>query len=306
MKQGIMKLSKKVCLIIVLFVSACAPQANLAADPGSPASQTPIPPTATPTAEEADSWLVFTDTPPPPGWPTPTMPPEFAARFTQAVQTAQARYEQVLEGEALEDAERGLAIWQDISWHELGYAQRHQNEHSQSLEETLEIFLTQLEYRVDVDLKWAGFQKRTPEERQAAFQAVADYTGMVVSYQRTETWPFVQMIMVEVYNSGLYVYSVNIETDRIVEIEPLHDNTSTGIDYNQEPENGWELAKAVIRRLAPEVDLDQLTVRDHMPRYYVWEDRTAEKLQSSDYPYIQVQFMPDGTFVNFVNALPSQ
>ena len=268
-----------VSFALILAASACALQAGQAA---SSSTQTPPDSAAT---------------------PTPTLPPEIVERFTQAVQTAQARYAD-LEGEPRESGLQGVAIWQDITWHELLYAQAHPEELPGSLEEKLDRYVDTLERSVEADIRWAGFEERTPDERRAVQQAVEEDTGVEAVYQTTYLWPFDRLSMVEVYNAGSYAYSVNVETDRIVEIEPRNDASISLPDPDREPEDGWEMARQVIARLAPWVALEQLSINAETPRYYRWEDRGAEMLPDGSYPYVQVQFTTDGEFVNFVNTLP--
>jgi hypothetical protein len=290
------KIVPGICLLMVILLvsTACQPRTPQTAV-SSPSTEPPDFPKVTRTAAAVIPSLT----------PSSAISTEIAAQFDQAVQAAQAIYQQSLTGEALREAQQGLERWREISWGEIEYAQANGDDVSAALQH----YLRDLELRTRVNLKWAGYQERTPKQQEAARSAIEQYSGSAAAYQNSALWPFHWMVMAETYRSGESVYKIDVETDRIIEIEPVNDasiSTPTSGSYAN-PEIGREKARAIITRLAPEVNLAALTLREDVSLgYYIWEDRSAAPLQDGGYPRIQVEFGPDGTFVNFINALPTE
>lgn len=301
-------------LLFLVFVgSACTPQANIASASNSSATLATTRPADQPASRGATTTVLPSPIPTTTAAISPTIPSEIDEQFAQAVQAARTRLQQSLQGTALQEAEKGLLQWDDVNRGEVEYMKTHGEVTINAAGkqvftgQTAVVFknmLADLEIGVESTIKWANFQERAPEQRQAAAKAVGDYSGQEVTYKGTVLWPFNWLLRVENYHSGGYVYSVDVETDRIVEIEPINDMSIPSSGSGVAPEVGRKEAEEIIKRLAPEVDLGRLTYNEAVsPGYYLWEDHHASLLNGAQYRKLQVVFGPDGTFASFINSL---
>ncbi|HWU37961.1 MAG TPA: hypothetical protein VN203_09980, partial [Candidatus Acidoferrum sp.] len=124
-------------------------------------------------------------------------------------------------------------------------------------------------------------------------------------YLRTEPWLYDLTWMVEVYQADGDFYRVDPSTDRIVEIVPVSDASFLGEVPTQANTQAQEKqAVEIIGKLASDIDLGSLTVAENgSPGYYRWENRSANRLGSGEFPIVQVVFAPDGRFFSYTNTL---
>lgn len=276
-------------LILVLWVSACTPQASITASA-----------TMAPTSTQS----------------TPAGQPGIDDQWQQALQTADTQLQQSLQGSALQQAEQSLQTWVDVNQKEIEF-QKTNGEVSTNPQGKL-IFMNQsavwfanlladLELSTAAEIKWMNYQERAPAQRAAAVEVVQSYAGQnaEVTYLKTEHFIYDPMRMVEEYLAAGYDYRVDVETGLIVEIDPVQDASFSAIKAGTEDrEAGRQQAEAIIQRLDPTVKLDSLSYAENVdPGYYRWEDRSADLLPSGQYRSLQVVFATDETFFSYVNTL---
>ena len=232
----------------------------------------------------------------------------------QAIETAQTRLQQSLQGTTLQQAEQNLQNWAKMNRDQVDYEKNNGTVTKNQAGKLIftgqsaiwfSNLLTELKLQTEGDIKWSNFQERHAEQRQAAMDYIHAYSRQQVTYKGTQRWIYDPLVMVEEYQAGDFDYRVNIENGLIVEIEPIQDSGYANISTPEwKPAEDRAKTEEIIQRLAPKIDLTKLTfVPDFSPGYYRWEDRTVDRLPSGQFRCVQVVFGPDDKFATFLNSL---
>ena len=246
----------------------------------------------------------------------PTGQPGIDEQWQQALQSAQARLSASLQGAALQQAQQDLQGWAKSSQDQIAFEKTNgqvgpaaggKQVFTGRSAQWYATLLANLDLFTSAEIKWAGYQERSPDQRAVAVNAIQSYAGqdITVTYQKTERFIFDPMRMVEDYLAGDYVYRVDVETGQIIYIDPRQDAAFSG-DWTgaEDRVKGRQKAEAIIHRLAGTIQLERLTyVENTDPGYYRWEDQSAPRLPDGQYRSLQVVFAADGSLFSYLNTL---
>jgi len=146
---------------------------------------------------------------------------------------------------------------------------------------------------------------RPATEREKAVQSIKSLENVSVSYIDQVRSPYDSRIQLERYQTGKYLYTIDINTNQISEIFLVDDKAfSTASTFSEKQLEGK--AREFINKATSKINLDQLSLqvsnKEGLVYFFRWEDK-SNKLDSGISPFIQVSLSSGGDMVNYINTL---
>jgi hypothetical protein len=173
------------------------------------------------------------------------------------------------------------------------------------------------ESKTKIDVLWADtvsqIEKaigRSPAEQKAIQDHIAVLEGTFPQYISRTVFPYNPAIAIEKYETLQYIYSVDMETEQILEVMPV-DSTRFRREANSEsaPLSAEELEQRAISYLKtvdPNLERSNLQAnfsdKEGRNYFFRWEDPT-KTLPDGMTPFVQVGLSSQGELLNYVNTL---
>lgn len=161
----------------------------------------------------------------------------------------------------------------------------------------------------DVDRQIEELLARPTEERANAVQLIQSLsidTGNV-TYLDVDRTLYNQTSQLERYQTDNFIYSIDIQTNQIIEIVPIDTGDSAGESYSLSQAELEQKAKDIIYKVTNGLNVSLLTPsfgdKQGITFFFRWEDR-SKTLNDGMVPFIQVGLSSEGKLLNFVNTLP--
>jgi hypothetical protein len=147
---------------------------------------------------------------------------------------------------------------------------------------------------------------RPIDERSKAINLIQSIESGNVTYLDRGKTPYSKNVTIERYMLNNRIYSISIESNNIIEINPINDR-SFSIDAKYTKTELEEMARSFIKQVAGDINLDTLTPtfgnKEEITYFFRWEDNSS-KLDDGSIPFIQVGYSRGGDFLGFINNLP--
>lgn len=149
-------------------------------------------------------------------------------------------------------------------------------------------------------------QSRPVNYREKAIQLVHSLDNDTVTYVDQIITPYDNLARIERYETGKYQYSIDINTDQIIEIFLVDDRKySTEALFSED--QLMKLAVDYTKKYIGDYNLDQLPIqisdKEKTIFFFRWEDK-SKNLTSGITPFIQISLSKGGDVVNYVNTIP--
>lgn len=146
---------------------------------------------------------------------------------------------------------------------------------------------------------------RPLSERASAIEAIRAIDDTEVTYIEKTGSPYNRDATLEIYQTELFIYSVDINTNQIIEWLLLDDWT-----YGVEPIYSQDELEVMAREVIDKVggiNLEELSPnfgsKMEETFFFRWEDPSG-KLDGDMHPFVQVGFSRRGDFLNYINTFP--
>ena len=147
---------------------------------------------------------------------------------------------------------------------------------------------------------------RSPEEQKVAVELIQSLEKGLVTYLDQDRTPYMPAATLERYQAGKYIYSLDIETNQIIEIN-LIDDRSYSTEKKHAERELEKMAISFIEKVARTIKLDSLVPthgnKEGQTFFFRWED-PSQKLSDGMPAFVQVGFSSAGDLVHFVNTVP--
>jgi hypothetical protein len=147
---------------------------------------------------------------------------------------------------------------------------------------------------------------RSPEEQKVAVELIQSLEKGLVTYLDQDRTAYMPAATLERYQAGKYTYSLDIETNQIIEIN-LIDDRSYSTEKKYAERELEKMAISFIEKVAPTIKLGNLIPthgnKEGQTFFFRWED-PSRKLSGGIPAFVQVGFSSAGDLVHFVNTVP--
>ena len=150
---------------------------------------------------------------------------------------------------------------------------------------------------------------RPTKNREDTANIIQTIVNEPVAYQYHDRMPaYDQNANVELYKSNKNIYTMDIATNELIEIDPINSSESgtQNSDKIQSQDALRKLAENLIKSVSKTLDVSKLVFslgQKGANYFFRWED-TSKKLSSGMQPFVQVGYTQNGDLLNYVNTIP--